>query len=55
MHRGRFNSHHIRRIRQIAALEGFTGIASVRVALDAVNAGVAAAGGMLSTGMMTLK
>jgi hypothetical protein len=51
MRRGRFNSHHIRRIRQIAVLEGFTGIASVGVALDAVNAGVdAAAGGDVEHG-----
>ena len=35
--------HHIRHIKQIAALNGFTGNASVGVALDAVNAGVDAA------------
>lgn len=35
MVRGRFNSHHIRRLRQISRLHGFTGIASVGVALEA--------------------
>ena len=34
MVRGRFNSHHIRRLRQIAVLHGFTGTASVGVALE---------------------
>jgi hypothetical protein len=34
--RGRFNSHHIRRLKQIADLSGFTGKASVGVALDAL-------------------
>jgi hypothetical protein len=37
MVRGRFNSHHIRRLRQIAALDGFTGTASVGVALEALD------------------
>ena len=31
---GRCNSHHIRRLRQITALPGFTGMASVGVALE---------------------
>jgi hypothetical protein len=37
MVRGRFNSHHIRRLRQIATLRGFTGTASVGVALEALD------------------
>ena len=39
MVRARFNSHHIRRIRQIARLIGFTGIASVGISIDAVDGG----------------
>lgn len=35
MVRGRFNSHHICRIKEIAALTGFTGLASVGEALEA--------------------
>ena len=34
---GQFNSHHICRLRQIAALHGFTGMALVGVALEAVD------------------
>jgi hypothetical protein len=41
---GRFNSHHIHHIRQIIALKGFTGNASVGVTLDPINVGVGAAG-----------
>jgi hypothetical protein len=42
MVRGRFNSHHIRCIRQIAGLLGFTGTASVGVSVDVVGDGVEA-------------
>ena len=34
MVRGRFNSHHIIRLRQISNLHGFTGTASVGVAIE---------------------
>jgi hypothetical protein len=39
MIRGRFNSHHIRQLREIASLVGFTGDASVGVALNTANVG----------------
>ena len=42
MVRGRFNSHHIRRIRQIAGLLRFTGTASVGISVDVVGDGVEA-------------
>ena len=40
MVRAQFNSHHILRIRKIASLAGFTGVASVGVALEALNDGI---------------
>lgn len=43
MVRGRFNTHHIRRIRQIARLTGFTGTASVGVAVVSMGGGIEAA------------
>lgn len=42
MIRGRFNSHHIHRLRQIATLRGFTGSASVGVALEAPDTSIQA-------------
>jgi hypothetical protein len=43
MVRGRFNSYHIRRIRKIANLSGFTGMASVGIALEPLDGGIKAA------------
>ena len=40
MVRARFNSHHIRRIRKIASLPGFTGMASVGIALETLDDGI---------------
>jgi hypothetical protein len=48
MVRGRFNSHHICRLREIADLPGFTGTASVGVALEAFELGPATDGTMES-------
>jgi hypothetical protein len=38
----RFNSHHIRRLRQIVGLVGFTGVASVGISINAVDGGAEA-------------
>ena len=39
MVRGRFNSHHILRLRQISNLHGFTGVASAGVAIEGCELG----------------